>query len=360
MKDKLEDRSLAYRPQLDSLRAIAVTMVIYSHFWDRQSTLGEYGVRVFFLLSGFLLTGILLDERERHPDKGDRPRLIRNFYLRRILRIWPAYFLTVVILVATNAGGVLDTLPWHLFFATNILFVVTQSWYPSITDHLWTLSVEEQFYLGLPVLLLFIGRSWLRHVLVGLIALAILFRLAALSFPGDPGIYFILPIAQFDALAGGALLALIQRQRGPINWLRLLAWSLPLALIASWTQLPDWIDFPLVEAVRLLPVAALVAGCSSGIGGPVGSFLGNRWLVAMGRLSYGIYLFHPLTAGAYVRASPLFGLPQFAYGPGGFLIDLIGTILVAVISWFVIERPALALKRRWSSRSGPQIPLEGI
>src|SRR6185295_5446871 len=165
--------------------------------------------------------------------------------------------------------------------------------------------------------------------------------------------------AQFDALAGGALLALIQRQRGPINWIRLLAWSLSLALMASWIPLPDWIDFPLVEAARLLPVAALVAGCSAGIGGPAGAILGNRWLVAMGRISYGIYLYHPLTAGAYVRASHAFGLPEFAYGPGGFLIDLVGTILVAIISWFAVERPALALKRRWSGRSSPTVPLEG-
>jgi peptidoglycan/LPS O-acetylase OafA/YrhL len=359
LSEKVEVRS-SYRPQLDSIRAIAVTAVIYSHFWDRQSGLGELGVRVFFLLSGFLLTGILLDERDHHAGDRYRPRLLRNFYLRRILRIWPAYFLTLAILVASNARGVLDTLPWHLFFATNILFVLTQSWCPSITDHLWTLSVEEQFYLGLPVLILFISRGRLLPILVGLIVLGVLFRLAAISFPGDPGIYFILPIAQFDALAGGALLALIQRQRGPIDWIRLLAWSLPLALVASWTPLPEWIHFPLVEAVRLLPVAALVAGCSRGISGPVGAILGNRWLVAMGRLSYGIYLFHPLTAGAYVRASHLFDLPQFAYGPGGFLIDLVGTIIVAVLSWLAIERPALALKRRWSSRSDSRIPLEGI
>lgn len=357
MTNKPEIRSPAYRPQLDSIRAIAVTAVIYSHFWDRQSTLGELGVRVFFLLSGFLLTGILLDERERLPDKSDRPRLLGNFYLRRILRIWPAYYLTLAVLSASDARGVLDTLPWHLFFATNILFVTTQSWYPWVTDHLWTLSVEEQFYLGLPVLVLFVRRR-LQHVLAGLIVLAVLFRLAALYLRGDPGIFFILPIAQFDALAGGALLALIQRQRGPINWIRLLAWSLPLALIASWIPLPDWIDFPFTEAVRLLPVAALVAGCSRGIAGPVGAILGHRWLVAMGRISYGIYLYHPLTAGAYVRASHLFRLPEFAYGPGGFLIDFVGTIVVAGISWLAIERPALALKRRWSS--GPPVPIEGV
>jgi peptidoglycan/LPS O-acetylase OafA/YrhL len=360
LKDRRDSRSLAYRPQLDSIRAIAVTAVIYSHFWNRESAVGELGVRVFFLLSGFLLTGILLDEREQRPDKGDRWRLLGRFYLRRILRIWPAYFLTLAILATTNARGILDTLPWHLFFATNILFVVTQSWYPSITDHLWTLSVEEQFYLGLPFLLLFIQRSRIRYFLIGLIVLALLFRLVALSLRGDPGIFFILPIAQFDALAGGALLALIQRQRGPINWVRLLGWSLPLALIASWVPLPVWIGFPFVEAVRLLPVAAILAGCSAGIGGPVGAVLGNRWLVAMGRISYGIYLYHPLTAGAYVRASPYFGLPEFAYGPGGFLIDLVGTILVASISWVAIERPALALKHRWGGRNGPTVPQTGI
>ena len=125
MSEKVEGRS-SYRPQLDSIRAIAVTAVIYSHFWDRQSSAGELGVRVFFLLSGFLLTGILLDERERHANGRDRPRLLRNFYLRRILRIWPAYFLTLAILVVTNARGVLDTLPWHLLFATTFMRRLTR------------------------------------------------------------------------------------------------------------------------------------------------------------------------------------------------------------------------------------------
>ncbi len=140
-----------YRPQLDSLRAFAVLAVLFTHFWRYDSELGELGVRLFFVLSGFLLTSILLRERDRSRELAiSRPRLLRDFYARRILRIWPIYYAALFASVLLGAQGIARTFAWHALFASNILFFLEQSWTPPEVAHLWTLAVEEQFYLVLP------------------------------------------------------------------------------------------------------------------------------------------------------------------------------------------------------------------
>ena len=132
-----------YRPQLNSLRAFAAFAILVSHFWISSSALaaplGLLAVRLFFVLSGFLLTSILLAEREEAARRGaPMRRVLGNFYVRRILRIWPAYYFAIAAALLLGAGGMAATFGWHAVFASNILFFLQDSWHPEIASHLWT------------------------------------------------------------------------------------------------------------------------------------------------------------------------------------------------------------------------------
>jgi peptidoglycan/LPS O-acetylase OafA/YrhL len=338
-----------YRPQLDSLRAFAVAPVLAAHFWLPGLHLSSLGVRLFFVLSGFLLTGILLRERDAAEANGvRRGGVLFDFYARRILRIWPAYYFALIAAVIMGADAVAQTFAWHALFASNILFFIEQQWFPGVTAALWTLAVEEQFYLILPLTVLFVPAKYLRPLLIGSILAAILYRLIlALAVPGRLDFDLILPVAQLDALGGGALLALVQHSKGSIAWRKLLAWSLLPAAFFYAGILPDRVDVVFGEAVYLLPMIALVAGANAGIGGVTGRVLSASPVVALGRISYGIYLYHLFVAGAFDKLADMLGYPHVPDGPIRFLLFFGATIVAAAISWIVLERPALALRRHF-------------
>jgi len=349
-----------YRPQLDSLRAFAVTAVLLAHFWAHDTELSVLGVRLFFVLSGYLLTSILLRERDDARHTGvPLKRVLGDFYARRILRIWPAYYAALIIATVLGAGSIAATFAWHALFASNILFFLEQRWYPMVTAHLWTLSVEEQFYLVLPLLLLFPPRKMLAPILIGCVVAALIYRVVvglAVSPPLD--FYVVLPIAQLDALAGGALLSLAQRLLGSLNWRLLLAWSFPTAIILQILPFPEGFDFAVTAPVWLLPMLAIVAGADAGIGGAAGKFLDSRPIVALGRISYGVYLYHVFVAAGFDKVADLVGFARLVDGPLRFLLLFVLTIAVATASWLVLERPALSLRQRFRTASGggPVVP----
>lgn len=313
-----------------------------------DSELAAHAVRLFFVLSGYLLVGILLREQDEAARSHCHPRnLLRDFYVRRILRIWPAYYGALLLALLMGSEGVANTFAWHALFASNILFFAEQSWSPWVVAHLWTLSVEEQFYLVLPLVVLFLPRDRLRPLLIACIACAIAYRaVVGMTVGGTPDFYNLLPIASLDALGAGALLALIQHQRGRIAWKRLLAWSLPLAIVMDLLPLPEGFRFVVLAAYVPAMVAA-VAGAESGIGGWAGTVLASRPIVALGRMSYGVYLYHLFVAAAFASGSKALGYPPLDLGPVKFIVLFCVTTAVAAASWFVLERPALSLKRHF-------------
>lgn len=356
-----------YRPQLDSLRAFAVAPVLAAHFWLFDLQLSALGVRLFFVLSGYLLTSILLRERSE-AEQQDVPRraVLRDFYVRRILRIWPAYYAALIAAVIMGAQSVRETFAWHAFFASNVLFFLEQQWFPEVTAHLWTLAVEEQFYLLLPLLVLFLPQKLLRPVLLSSIIAAIAYRLAVSLFV-EHSIYFylILPIAQLDALGIGSLLAVVQRTSGPIDWRKLLLWSLPPAAFLYFAPLPARVEIAFGHAIYLLPMVALVAGADAGIGGLAGRVLSARPIVALGRISYGVYLYHMFVAAAVDKFADVLALPRVPDGPFRYLFLFGVTIAVAAASWVGLERPMLALRRYFRSATGtetviPAAPSESL
>ncbi|HSN25881.1 MAG TPA: acyltransferase, partial [Kofleriaceae bacterium] len=212
-------------PELDGLRGLAILLVMTHRLWPRAGDLARYngvaeigwiGVDLFFVISGFLIAGILLDTR-------DDPDALRNFYARRVLRIFPLFYLLV--------GGMLLTFPmlgggfehsayleksgsplWYLFQLGNIPEGVLGRDPPYWLAPVWSLAIEEQFYLSFPWLVRAVDRRRLAHVLVGFIALAPVVRLLGLLlFPQLDRFQYAFTLCRVDTIAVGCLLAIIVR-----------------------------------------------------------------------------------------------------------------------------------------------------
>lgn len=335
---------IGYSPQLDGLRALAVGGVLYTHFWMPESHWGHWGVRLFFVLSGYLITAILLSAR----DSGSGLRQTwKAFYIRRALRIFPAYYILLV-LSAVASPEVRDVFHWHALYASNLLFTVTNSWGHWPLAHLWSLSVEEQFYLCWPFIILLLPRRSLIPALIAVILSALAFRLALAGLPEGPARY-VLPPAAFDALGAGGLLAALERQGLLGARTRLLAFlAASFALITVfWMQGPGYSAksyYVLADTLLVLPMMAAVIACRLRTGGPWGWTFEAPVLRALGRISYGIYLYHfPILALAFWGGANL-GLPLPQQGPVTFVVASSFTVCAAAASWLIVERPALRLK----------------
>jgi peptidoglycan/LPS O-acetylase OafA/YrhL len=152
--------------ELDGLRAFAILGVLYTHFINDESMVGTLGVELFFVLSGYLITGILLRGRNLiEACESTLPTVLKSFYIRRALRILPVYYFCLFCLWLAGSQEVKDQIWWHATFNSNMLFVFIP--FTNLTPHFWTLAVEEQFYVFWPAIILLAPR---RHLLTILLA----------------------------------------------------------------------------------------------------------------------------------------------------------------------------------------------
>ena len=380
-------------PPLDGLRGIAVLMVMFGHFWLAQKPVnavenavftffqnGWIGVDLFFVLSGFLITGILLEA------KGTK-HYFRNFYARRVLRIFPLYwgflFVYFVLLprVVSLAPGspyavATSTTWWFWGYASNML-AIFPAVIPAGLNHFWSLAVEEQFYLIWPAIVLVLSAKSLEKAIYALIVGALLFRLFLFTTPYHHTGGFVLLPARIDTLAIGAWLAIVHRDPARRERAERLA---PLVILVALivltvTILPDFrifanqvsmqtIGFPLLAVIGA-SVIAIGAGNASQ-NEPVRRFLSWRLLAAVGKYSYAMYVFHlPL-----VVALDAVGLHMKTFSggnpPGVFaaltysVVATAITFLLAFASWHLYEKHFLKLKRHFprteSEPVHPQVP----
>jgi peptidoglycan/LPS O-acetylase OafA/YrhL len=211
----------AYMPQLDGLRALAVSGVVVSHFIPESSrylNAGGMGVRLFFVLSGFLITGILLEARAS-VDDGERTvgTQLRRFYLRRFLRLFPALALVIVCAWIAGVPEMRRSALWHASYLSNVYFARLGHFDGSVS-HLWTLAVEEQFYLFWPLLLFLVPRRLLGATVVAMTLVGPTYRLLAALSGANPIAVSVLPFACFDTLGLGAMLALSGRRELGACW----------------------------------------------------------------------------------------------------------------------------------------------
>ena len=334
--------------QLDGLRALAALTVIVHHNAPHSKVtdvvdLGAAAVWLFFVLSGFLITGILIRSRQA-AERSGVPWLgvARSFYTRRFLRIMPLYYLVVVISLIANLPGARRYVVWDLFYCTNIL----TSFAPGVTVsqyHFWSLCVEEQFYLVWPAMILLVPWRWLVPLVSGMILLGPLSRLAfIIAFPESEASYFATPSC-LDCLGLGALLAL-RRERGQGS-VPVPLW-LGAALLAScWAMSWFGVGWRAMATLRPFSYAIvfswLVGHAAHGFRGAAGRFLACRPLVYLGSISYGIYVYHVAVPELWSH----WGLPLPDRSLRRLSLVLVLTIAIASFSWFVMERPLNNLKR---------------
>src|SRR4051812_126623 len=154
---------MRHMPQLDGLRALAVTAVLVHHLLDPLPGLathfpwGLVGVRLFFVLSGFLITGLLIQAVQTQRGSHDPAHVLKQFYIRRALRIFPIYYLVLAIAWLVGSADVHEQLPWLATYTYNV-WIAHLGWFTKYFAHFWSLCVEEQFYLVWPWLLVFAPR----------------------------------------------------------------------------------------------------------------------------------------------------------------------------------------------------------
>ena len=342
-----------YVRQIDGLRFVAAFLVMLQHWLVNPTSLpvpaGLSGVTLFFVISGFLITNILLGSRERIEAKGaSQWRELKVFYIRRCLRIFPLYYAVVLALLLIGVQSARDSAAWLLTYTINWKFALIGGYEPVIS-HFWSLAIEEQFYLIYPLMLLFWPARKTPQVVAGFIAVGVLSRVAGLALGLSDRSNTFITFTCFDALGAGAALAHVHRYRP--EWFRralqprvLLALLLVLfAGTIAWLRLGDEGSYRVIWLRLLIALisAWFVGRAVVGFGGPLGAGLAHPVIVYLGRISYGLYVYHNLVGHAVDRfAGPALPLaPRFA-------LCFALTVAVSIASWHLFEWPINRLKER--------------
>ena len=342
--------SADYQPQFDGLRALAVLTVMIDHFSDGVPNfplpdcihLGATGVRLFLVLSGYFITASLRRARGRIDADGLPVRkAIGLFYRRRFLRILPAYAVFAAVALTFNLGTVRKNLGWIFTGTVNWLIAWKNEWPPAIS-HLWSICVQEQFYLVWPLLIFLVPRKWMLRVIIAVALAGVAFRVSCVMFSVPVIARWVLPFGSLDSLAAGAALGWCggSLRRHNAGWvIGALCFSM-LALAAIWRNGdPTRLCSVLVEPLEAGAFVVLVARTATGFHGWVGRFLTLPGLVFAGRISYGLYIYHVLVAMLFELWLPL-PLHWLLIVPSVRLITLgTTTLLVATFSWLLLEQP---------------------
>jgi peptidoglycan/LPS O-acetylase OafA/YrhL len=358
-----------HMPALDGLRGVAILSVLFFHFYVRAElndggnaaliqrllssyvTLGRAGVNLFFVLSGFLITGILLDTKER-------PGFFRNFYVRRVLRIFPLYYgmLAVFTMLSIAFPESPNFIPhqqvWLWTYTSNIYEAIYQD-YGVFTRHFWSLAVEEQFYLLWPMVVYWCKPKTLLRICACTSVVALGCRLAVIPLARVPDsatvLWSLLP-CKMDGLVLGAAAAVAARTTAPWCWslgTRLFWPSIMMILVAQpfMGQAPLYANALFETAVNCAALSLLLFAVSqTGTFGKIRSVLSTSVLRFFGKYSYGMYVLHIMAWSTAVNLLPRAG--AFLRMAAAMAI----TVLAAHASFHLYESPFLKLKRHFGDR----------
>lgn len=349
--------------QLDSLRGLAVILVVFFHWLPGNSLVDTYpnrpfDVDFFFVLSGFLITNILLISRNKAEELGIAKSLVfKNFYLRRALRIFPAYYLTVLIIVVLHLSRIVITdikyeLIYCITYTINFYFYELKYW-GDLTTHLWTLAVEEQFYLLWPFVILLINKRYLLHAIIGYIVIGVISQ----SLIKDMEFGYLPTYTCFDSFGIGALISWItifrpQHIQKMFKIFQVLAIASLIVFLIVFITGNDVFIAP-QRTLRSLMTAWVISyiiykGETDQL--KLSLLFNNSTLIFIGKISYGIYLYHLFLPwdiqlldtyiNQYLPASAWAYIPYIH-----FIENLTLLIFISWLSYTYFEKPITGLKR---------------
>lgn len=361
---------MTYIRQFDAIRAFAVILVIIWHWFPysalRVFPLGSIGVDIFFVLSGFLITRILLVKKialEQPGKKESKIGAIGKFMMRRSLRIFPIYYLMLLVLYA-GANYLPNPIPvdweYYVLYVENFLFYAKQAFPGGKVSPFWSLAVEEQFYLIWPWLLFFTPSRYIKHVLISGIVIG---AACSFLFPlllSKKELTAVLTPTCLQAFCLGGLLSFLAVYKEKqlqhfypsikiLGIVSLVAYILIKLFFASF----DFMDRTLMAMFTTWVLSVILLRKT----GRFSKILDNAWLVAIGRVSYGVYVYHnfiPVSckavlhaAGKQVESGVWIQGIQFIETNGWAFYSLCAIILflVAFSSYYFIEKPLLGLKK---------------
>lgn len=349
-------KRLSYSPRLDGLRAIAALMVLFAHYLIDVGgpgfRYGWNGVQIFFVISGYLITMILL--AQKNDSTVPKIKMTINFIAKRALRLFPVYyvFLSALVLISILTGLWLtkEGTLWHYYTYTQNFLFLKEGFQSPLLNHTWSLAVEEQFYLFWPFIIFFIPRRAEFPVLIAVFLTGVLSKIYFIDYYQAPGTVKGVTFIHFDTLGAGALLAYCMHYEVVRVKKFLDSFCIPLfiaGLIVSWTLTvlgrEDSFFLPLSLVVMSV---ALVYMCTHKTNISMGGILAWPPLVRIGKISYGVYLFHkpvPYFTDIILGRT---GILQNIHPVLLFMIYLSIALGIASLSWHLFERHFLRLKEK--------------
>ena len=352
---------MKYVREIDGLRALAVLLVMLQHWlgnshWINHFNNGLIGVTFFFTLSGFLITSILLNQKEYSLTSSIYAKL-KTFWIRRVLRIFPIYYFVIAILLILNFQEVRTQIIYFISYTQNYLFINNTENHGYLI-HFWSLAIEEQFYIFWPLLILLVPKKRIILLLISITILGISFRFI---FENNLGPFSISPanyhlLGSIDLFGYGALLAFLQlnKENSIKHYLLLILTFLGIALLFSfWNYVDHILSVGLVSFFIILIVSTFKIRLIS-------ILLGNRIIVYFGKISYGLYIYHyfmyplnhflhnwAINNNVRIPGLNILVFPEFDNLYLRFIHYFILVIIVASISFYFIEKPFLKLKNKF-------------
>lgn len=373
----MESGKNIYFTQLNGVRFLAILIVLFDHWlipW-LPLPIGHLGVVVFFVLSGFLITRILFISADKVNSANlSKWRAIKNFVIRRSLRIFPIYFLVLFVGLFFNILGTRENWFWLFLYLPNFYIIIAQKWI-GVWDHLWSLAVEEQYYLIFPYFILFLSPKRYKNLFSFMLVIGFLSRLIVYLFSSvefresSYMVSYVNPLSAIDCFGlGGVLAYCFHYQKDQftriINWKYTIRISFIIyffgLLYSKNSEFQHGNVFYAVFERSFSAIFAffLIAECISEKQTKFSKYFENKVINYLGKISYGLYVYHNFIFNYYhfekntvwwflTRNLPLNYLELINFVPLRFVLSFTILVIVASLSWFLIEKPINDLKNKF-------------